>query len=71
MTTFNFQSKERTQEVLDWIRENHKKEISESQFLEAMEKFRHLRSRKKRTPSINKKDYRNLKKKFGFFKASQ
>jgi hypothetical protein len=54
-----------------WLKENHDKQISEEEFVEAWKKTR-IFSRKKHagrrnSPSAYRNEYKNLKNEFGFF----
>lgn len=57
----------RTPQVFNWLKENYTKPVSQDEYVQAMNQFRGLRSPHNRTPSRNKREYADLKRKFGFF----
>lgn len=61
----------RNPQVVNFFRENWNKKITEEEFIETMQKLRihRLGDSKKYSPSHLKKEYKNLKEQFGFFKS--
>lgn len=73
MKIFDFEIAEkqgRNQYVLNFFKENHNKKMTEEEFVKQMQKLRihRLGVGKKYCPSHLKKEYKNLKNNFGFFK---
>lgn len=72
MKKFNFEEalkKGQNMVKINWLKENHKKPISEFEFVKAMRVIKQFRNGKsyKYQPSSLKRRYYYLKKNFGFF----
>lgn len=66
MKEFNFYICPRNIKVRVWLKENRAKSISEEEYIVAVKPL----CSKSRAPSHLKKEYRNLRDKFGFFKQN-
>lgn len=59
--------KVRTPEVFSWMFANYYKQVSEDEFVAALDQFRKLRKAHSRPPSYSRRAYRKLQREFGFF----
>lgn len=56
-------------ERIGWLKENHNKPVTEDEYVEAIKSLPHdhLYAAKCRAPAHNRRNYRHLKERFGFF----
>lgn len=56
-------------ERIAWLKENYNKPVTEDEYFEHIKQLphNHPKAARCRAPGNNRRDYRNLKNKFGFF----
>ena len=71
MKVFDFTKSPSCPERIAWLKENHKKPITEKEFLEAWQHLRQFSKAKQNShansPSAARQHYKRLKNNFGFF----